>query len=30
MHFGFMNVILVYGDHGHVSATHLANFKVVN
>jgi len=30
MHFGFMNVILLYGDHGHVSAIHMANFRVVS
>ena len=30
MHFGFMNVILLYSYQGHVSATHFANFTVVN
>jgi hypothetical protein len=29
MHFGFMNVILLHSDHGHVLATHVAIFRVV-
>jgi len=29
MHFGFMNVILLYSDHRHVSATHMAIFRLV-
>jgi hypothetical protein len=28
MHFGYMNVILLYGDNQHVSATHVAIFMV--
>jgi len=27
---GFMNVILLHGDHGHVSATHVVIFRVVS
>jgi hypothetical protein len=30
MNFGFMNVILLYSDLRHVSATHVAIFRVVN
>jgi len=29
MHFGFMDVILLYSGHQHVSATHMATFRVV-
>jgi hypothetical protein len=30
MHFGFMNVILLYGDHRHVSFTRVAIFRTVS
>jgi len=30
MHFGFMNVILLYSEHRHVSDTHVHIFKVVS
>ena len=30
MHFGFMNVILLYSDHRHVSATLVAIFNVIS
>jgi len=30
MHFAFMNVILLYSNHRHVSATHVAIFRVVS
>jgi hypothetical protein len=30
MHFGFVNVILLYSDHRHVSATRVAIFRVVS
>jgi hypothetical protein len=30
MHFGCMNVILLYSDHRHVSVTHDAIFRVVS
>jgi len=30
MHFGFMNVILLYSDRRHVSATHVAVFRVAS
>jgi hypothetical protein len=30
IHLGFMNVILLYGDHRHVSATRVAIFRVVS
>jgi hypothetical protein len=30
MHFGFMDVILLYSNHVHVSATHVAIFRVVS
>jgi hypothetical protein len=30
MHFGFMDVILLYGDHWHVLATDVAIFRVVS
>jgi len=30
MHFGCMNLILLYSDHRHVSATHEAIFRVVS
>jgi len=29
MHFGFVNVISLYGDYRHVSATHVAIFRVL-
>jgi len=29
MHFGFMNVISLHSGHLHVSATHVAIFRVV-
>jgi len=29
MHFGFINVILLRNDHLHVSATHVAIFRLV-
>jgi hypothetical protein len=29
MHFGFMDVILLYSEQQHVSATHVAIFRVV-
>jgi hypothetical protein len=29
MHFGFVNVILLFSDHQHVPATYVAIFKVV-
>ena len=29
MHFSFMDVILLYSGHQHVSATHVATFRVV-
>jgi hypothetical protein len=29
MHFGYVNVILLCSDHRHVSATRVANFRVV-
>jgi len=29
MHFGFMNVILLYYGHRHVTATHVAIFRVL-
>jgi hypothetical protein len=30
MHFGFMNVILLYCDHQPVSTTHVVIFRVVS
>jgi len=30
MNFGFMNVILLYSDHRHVSDTHVVTMMVVN
>jgi hypothetical protein len=30
MHFGFMNVIVLCGEYRHVSATHVAIFRVVS
>ena len=30
MHFGFMNIILLHINHRHVSATHMAIFRVVS
>jgi len=30
MYFGFMNVILLYSDHRHVLATHVANFRMAS
>jgi len=30
MRFGFMNLILLYSDHRHVSATRVAIFRVVS
>jgi len=30
MHFGFMNIILLYSDHRHVLPTHMVNFRVAN
>jgi len=30
MHFGFMNVILLYSDHQPVSTTHVVIFRVVS
>ena len=30
MHFGFMNVILLYNDHRLVSTTHVTVFMVVS
>ena len=30
MHFGSMNVILLYSKYRHVSAAHIAIFKVVS
>jgi hypothetical protein len=29
MHLGFMNVISLHSDHRHVSATHVAIYRVV-
>ena len=30
MHFGLMSAILLYSDHRHVSATHMAIFSVAS
>jgi hypothetical protein len=30
MHFGYMNVFLLYSAHRHVSATHVAIFRVAS
>jgi hypothetical protein len=30
MHLGYVNVILLCSDNRHVSATHVANFRVVS